>query len=83
MNTTASDASAADESKNTQKDKEADMQEDKEAICDENLIDNVVQGSYQKRDNAGNGIHPHQFPYRFFFEKFIGMFQATGKARKK
>jgi len=46
-------------------------------ICDKDLIDNVVQSSYQKRNNAGDGVHPHQFPNRFFFEKFIGMFQCS------
>ena len=40
-------------------------------IRDKYLIHDIVKGTYQQRNNAGDRIHPHQFANLFFSEKLV------------
>ena len=45
-------------------------------IGDKDLIDDIIKGCHQKRNDAGDGIHPHQFCDRFLFKISICVFQC-------
>ena len=43
-------------------------------VCDEDLIDDVIQRAHQQRDDAGNGVLPHELSDTLRSQKLISCF---------